>query len=161
MNLADQYHTLKAFHEQCLEIIAGKGPDYAPDGVPLLDMVATCVEADISLPQGLWVLYRKHFSAIRKHYLLNQPLTSEPIENRLVDAANYFGLLYFWEVQKKSLMAAWRRHWEAQTCESDLDIQQHHVPTCPRCATLLWLDMQALKLGFDPTWWDSTPRAQD
>jgi len=162
MNLTDQQTFLSLFHSNCLAITRKKGPDYAPEGIPLLDMVATCVDTNTSIPQGLWTLYRKHISAIRKHFILGQPLTSEPIDGRLYDAANYLAFLGFYDINKLELFTVWRRHWVGQPCECDLPLQQPMIPDlCQRCETLRWLDNQVSNEGFDPTWWDSIRKAQD
>lgn len=164
MNLRDQQLFLELFHSACLAITQRKGPDYAPDGIPLLDMVATCVDANISIPQGLWTLYRKHVSAIRKHFILRQPLTSEPIEERLYDAANYLGFLAFYDANKHELFVAWRRHWVEQPCECEsgnIDPLTNARQLCHRCETLFWLDRQASNEGFDLTWWASIRKAPD
>lgn len=161
MDLKDQQLFLQLFHSTCLGITKTKGPDYAPDGIPLLDMVASCVENNTSVPQGLWTLYRKHFSAIRKHFFLGQPLTSEPIMQRLADAANYFGFLAFYETHKQDLFAAWAQHWIGQPCECEYVEKLGQRVHCQRCETLSWLDTQASMDGYALIWSDSTPRAQD
>lgn len=155
MNLEAQQRFLRNFHAECLNITRHKGPDYAPDGIPLLDMVATCVETQTSIPQGLWTLYRKHISAIRKHFILHQPLTSEPLLGRLQDAANYLGFLGFYDAHKGELFVAWRQHWVAQPCECQLHNDLSQMTMCLRCETLCWLDTQASNEGFDPTWWQN------
>lgn len=164
MNLHDQQQFLRLFYSNCLGITKTKGPDYAPDGIPLLDMVATCVDTQCSIPQGLWTLFRKHVSAIRKHFILRQRLTSESVDSRLFDAANYLAFLGFYDANKQELFASWRRHWVRQPCECEsgaTDPLTTARQLCQRCETLFWLDRQASNEGFDPTWWDSIRRAQD
>lgn len=162
MNLRDQQEFLRTFHNMCLAITAQKGPDYAPDGIPLLDMLATCVDANVSIPQGLWVFFRKHLSAIRKHFFLGQPLTSETIDSRLADAANYFGFLAFWETHKLDLLAAWTRHWMAQSCECESGavdpLTGTHQP-CQKCETLRWLAKQVSSVDSGLTLSGLTQRA--
>ena len=162
-NLKDQQLYLQLFHSKCLAITERKGPDYAPDGIPLLDMVASCVDSDITVPQGLWNLYNKHISAIRKHFIKRVPLTSEPIDLRLCDAANYLGFLAFYEDNKHELFVSWTKYWTGQPCECEsgaIDPITGAVDRCQRCETLRWLGSQASKEGLNLIWSDSTPKAQ-
>lgn len=147
LTLDDQQRFLTIFWERCLYITATKGSDYAPDRIPLLEMCSACAEVDISIPQGLWVLYRKHFSAIRKHFFLNKELESELISGRLLDAANYFAFLAFYDGHKHELRAAWSRHWTARMCtcyELDESTPKDKCGEllCERCTTLSWLARQ-------------------
>ena len=159
LTLDAQLGFIIGFYSDAAAIIKRKNPDYAPDGIPLLDMMASCVDSDVTIPQGLWILYRKQVSAIRKHFILNKPLTSEPIESRLGDAANYLALLAFWETYKRPLLALWREHWEGQACECESNQIRKYL--CQRCETLRWLDTQESRIAFEPTSSGSTPKAQD
>ena len=160
VNLQTQERFFTDFYSQCLDIIRSKGPDYAPDGIPLLDLLATCVEANVSPPQALWVFLRKHMSAVCKHFVLDQSLTSESITSRLHDTVNYCGFLAFWEVYQHDLIAAWRQHWAAQTCEYTYE-DQTHPPMCQRCVPLRWLDMQVSNQHSVPISSGTIRKAQD
>lgn len=162
MTLQEQTHFLELFHSGCLAIIRSKNPDYAPDGIPLLDMMAACAEEQVTIPQGLWSMYRKHFSAITKHFFRDQPLSSEPVLSRLQDAANYFGLLAFYDTHKRELHTAWRKYWEKQKCECVYrDVfRTPQTDLCLTCQCIRWLERQAFQLGSDPTSSRSTQKGQ-
>ena len=140
LTLKDQEMFLQLFHSQCMGIVKKKNPDYAPDGIPLLDLLATAVEANISIPQALWPLFRKHVSSIRKHFFLGQQLASEGISGRLMDAANYCGFMAFYESYGNELHAVWAAYWKEQPCECEEKFP-NGVPEdlCQRCETLCWL----------------------
>lgn len=162
MDLNNQHRFMQLFHSACLALMESKGPDYAPDGIPLLDLATAAAECNISIPHALWPLYRKHFSAIRKHFLLGQPLTSEPVEKRLQDAVNFFGLLAFYETHKRELHTAWRQYWEKQRCECVYEdvFGGMHSDLCTKCECMRWLERQAFQLASGPISSRSTRKAR-
>lgn len=142
----DQQAFIQKFYEQAFAITASKGQDYTPDGISLLELLPTCVEADILPPQALWALYRKGFSAITKHFFHNQSLLTEPVALRLQDAANYFALLAWYDAHKVEIHKAWWEYWEGKSCACGFDRATLQRDTCQRCATLLWM----AKRVYDP-----------
>jgi hypothetical protein len=164
MTLRDQQRYLELFHSLCVAITKQKGPDYAPDGIPLMDLLAACVDANIPIHTGLWVYLQKHLSAVRRHCIKGQPLSSEALPGRLHDAANYLGFIMFWEYSQDDLVKAWRIYWESQACECyELDDCTRTTPglKCQRCETLSYLDRQGYKTVSTESLSDSTPRVLD
>lgn len=161
MTLTEQTRFMEFFHSGCLAIIKTKNPDYAPNGIPLLDLMSAAVDMEMTIPQALWSLYRKHFSAIRKHFILEEPLTSETAVGRLQDAANYFGFLAFYDAHKRQLHAAWRRYWEKQRCDCVYEVRKKiETDLCEKCRSLSWLDKAAFKIGSARTLSRSTRKGR-
>lgn len=158
MTLQDRQTFLQLFYSGCLTITASKGKDYNPDDIPFLDLLETAVDKGDTIPGVLWVLYRKHVTAIKKHFLLHAPAESEPILNRLQDAANYMALLAFYETHKRQLHDDWRAYWRVRGCDFELanvpgttGLTTSHELTCQRCATLVWLEREEFAIGSPTT----------
>lgn len=163
MKLQDRQDFLKLFFSGCLSITQKKGKDYNPTGVPFLEVLETAVEGGMTPTQVLFVYYRKHASAIRA-YLEKGHLESEPILGRLQDAANYMGMIAFYDANAIDLHEAWRQYWVVQPCECEYgeDLGMENVVTlcCLRCRTLSWLEGAAFKIGSKGSSSDSIRRAQ-
>lgn len=152
MTLQDRQTFLQLFFSGCLAIAESKGKDYNPHDIPFMDVLESAVDKNDTIPGILWVLYLKHAASIKKHFLHNAPLESEPILKRLQDAANYFALLACYETHKQELHAQWRAYWVEQVCEYVEPIIADHIypvhnPECHRCQTLSWLERAAFGLG--------------
>lgn len=171
MTLNDRQLFLESFWEDCLRITKDKGRDYNPDNIPLMDVLNTAIETGTSVHAVLWTYYAKHASAIRRHFSQGETLASEPILGRLMDAANYLGMMAFFETHRAELYATWRTHWEGRTCEcvfhldetTTISVNEHPLirQACQRCETLHWLATQESSLASGRTSSDSTPKAQD
>lgn len=169
MKLQDRQDFLKLFFSGCLSITQKKGKDYNPTGVPFLEVLETCVEGGMTPTQVLFVYYRKHASAIRA-YLEKGHLESEPILGRLQDAANYMGMIAFYDANAIDLHETWRQYWVVQPCECEFeDLNPMHLykkgeakvmSRCLRCRTLSWLESAAFKIGSKGSSSDSIRRAQ-
>ena len=164
MTLDDRQLFLQLFFSSCLAITKVKGADYNPDDIPLLEVLETAVDADISIEAVLWVYLRKHESAI-KRYLRDGHIESESITERLRDAVNYHGLIAYYVTMKPELHRAWRDYWGNQACE----YESGNLPgtlnmvhdNCQRCKTLSWLERRAFDTGLRTSTSRSTPKAQD
>jgi hypothetical protein len=161
MDFARQKLFLELFYSGCLTITNTKGRDYTPDGIPLLEVLETAVDDDLDIQQVMWVYFRKHMSAIKRH-LLQGRTESEPILERYKDAANYVALMAFYETDKRAFHQAWREYWSAQPCEC---LYQGDETTaefrCQKCETLSWLERKAFGLNSKATSSPLTPKAPD
>ena len=161
MDGTDVKRFIELFFSAAMAIIRVKDPDYNPDGIPLLDVLEASVEYNVTPPQTLLILCRKHQSAINR-YARDGRVQSEPILERLKDVANYMALIAFYDVHKTDLHTQWKRYWRAQACACVGDQGLIH-PTddmCQRCRTLSWLERQAFVLGSLSPSSGSTPKAQ-
>jgi len=93
MNLRELHECIEMFFEKCMTEIQRKGPDYnaAQEGLSEVRVIAE--RFGLERRQVLGILWFKHVSAISK-WVETGMLTSEGIEGRLVDCANYGGLMY-------------------------------------------------------------------
>jgi hypothetical protein len=170
MILKDQDTFLELFHAGCVAITKAKSRDYAPDGIPLLDTMRGAVEADITVPQALWQLYNKHFAAIRGHFFLNKPITSDSPLSRCQDATNLFAFLALYESHKMALHETWLIYWSRQTCTCGLDehartealarYPKRNPDWCSRCHSLYWLVRKASAVGLREPLWPMTVKAR-
>jgi hypothetical protein len=80
------------FFMRCMAVMQRKNPDYNPDHAVLLDLVRQCVEEGIAPETALRFLLGKHWTVIRGWTLGNAP-QSEPLDSRLVDAANFIAMM--------------------------------------------------------------------
>jgi len=83
---------IQHFFDECILEIKRKNPDYSHQDVPLYDMFHTAFEEDVPPESVLRVLLTKHWSAIRA-WTSGKKLSSETIDGRLTDSANYIGFL--------------------------------------------------------------------
>jgi len=95
MTLDERQQATNEFFEGCKNIMAQKGKDYNPDGTAFAETEAEAKEIGVTPLKVLWILMRKHLSAIIA-YVQKEGLVSEPIESRLMDVANYMALMYAW-----------------------------------------------------------------
>jgi hypothetical protein len=145
MTLEDRQTFLQLFFSGCLSITKKKGKDYNPTGVPFLEILETAVDAHVEPETVLYIYYRKHASAITA-FLQKGHLESEPILGRLQDAANYMGMIAFYETEKFNIHAAWRTFWSGQPCACEYPVGMPPL-TCQRCNTLSWMEKRAFALG--------------
>jgi hypothetical protein len=94
----DQLNTQCAeFMNECLQIMADKGHEYAPDGVAFADVNDTAVI--IGIPDdGDRVLYahmRKHLKAL-EYFMCHRHLRSETLRSRLHDIVNFSCMIAVW-----------------------------------------------------------------
>jgi hypothetical protein len=92
MNNLEFIKRIQHFFDECILEIKRKNPDYAHQGVPLYDMFHTAFEENVPPETVLRVLLTKHWSAVRA-WSSGKTLSSETIEGRLTDSANYIGFL--------------------------------------------------------------------
>lgn len=81
------------FFEECKKIMLKKGPDYTVNGQAFKDCDETADDIGCSPLAVLWIGFRKHLAAV-KNFIKYGKVESEPIDGRLMDAANYLSLMY-------------------------------------------------------------------
>lgn len=139
LTIRDQNRWCRLFFEQCMQTFSEKEQDYAPENIPLLDVLGTAVEETLGVLTVLRILHRKHVTAVRRFELFGE-LTGEDIGSRLADIANYQALQYFYICNAPTLHRQWQSYWETQPCKCETD--RASVPVngwCERCQTLVWL----------------------
>lgn len=152
VTLDDQKLFFELWYSTSIAAITTRARDYAPDGVPLLDLVDTCVDRDSTPEAELWSLFKKQYSAIRR-FVSDGKVDSDSIDSRLRDGCNYLAFIAFYLTHRSSLFHAWRAHWMNQTCSCVYGSLRHptdinHVLNelsksgahdCQRCRTLWWV----------------------
>ena len=95
MKVEDQIIHNEEFFHKCIELMEPKAKDYSSGGVVFVELLRQSWETDVSPYIVLWILLRKHISAIRNFTILGKT-ESESIDSRLMDVANMMSLLYMW-----------------------------------------------------------------
>lgn len=135
MTLDDQARYFELFYSGAMGAITQRAKDYAPAGVPLLDLMDTCVEKNSDVPGELWSLFKKQYTAIRR-FVAEHQVDSDPITSRIQDACNYLAFIHFYLDKEYELFRAWNTYWSTErvcTCEPD------DLELCRKCRTLQWL----------------------
>lgn len=127
-----------AFFQSCMDVFTTKEKEYAPEDIPLLDVLDTAVSENITILAVLRILHRKHVTATR-HFDLHGHVTSDQILDRFRDIANYQALQVFYITTQRHLHKAWAAYWENQECQSCDARFAKFNPQCQRCLTLTWL----------------------
>lgn len=132
LNLSSQLRAIEQFYEDAAAVLDGKSRDYAPEGVPLLNVVDSCRKWGLQPLQVLGIAYQKQETALSR-FVREGVLDSDPVRSRLIDAVNYLALMAFY-VQCKSLIhERWRTWIQSQPCTCGA------AGVCTRCARLEWV----------------------
>ena len=73
MLVEDQIMHNERFFEQCIELMKPKAKDYASNNVVFVELLREAWETQVSPSVVLWILLRKHISAIRNYVVLGKP----------------------------------------------------------------------------------------
>ncbi len=92
MNIEERNAKLSLFFQDGLYILAKKGKDYNPTDMAFDDLRHAAKTLGIKLSGVLWVYMQKHINAVES-YIKNGSMASEPIRGRLMDLANYCGMM--------------------------------------------------------------------
>jgi len=143
MNVEEQLLENKDFFDDCMKVMEPKSHDYANDGIIFVEIFRQAWELHISPQQILWVLLRKHLTAIRA-FVVNKKIESEPIHARLVDVANQIALLDILIHKEPSLWEDIADHvLMKEECEYEESFQscliERMEDKCERCEFLQWL----------------------
>lgn len=127
-----------AFTRNGLSLVILKGTDYAPERIAMTEVFFTAAELGVDAPHILWVHCRKHMSAIAR-WMAHGSLNSEDMRSRLLDIANYMGLIDSYVADP----LAWLTHLE-QLIRLDEFASR---PTEEVDRVIEWIATQKLKLG--------------
>ncbi|MCQ9207655.1 MAG: hypothetical protein NG740_07235 [Omnitrophica bacterium] len=92
MDITERNAKLSGFFKECVKLLESKGKDYNPTGVAFDDLQEAAKDIGRGPVQVLWVYMGKHIAAVRS-FVKNGAVASEPIEKRLMDLANYCGMM--------------------------------------------------------------------
>jgi len=143
MLVEDQIIHNKEFFEKCIHLMKPKAKDYASGNVVFVELLRQAWEAKVLPSIVLWILLRKHISAIRNYVVLNKT-ESESIDSRLMDVANMMSLLYMWEKYPKNIYVDVTDYiLEHEDCErpnaEESCLMSPDEEKCDRCEFLKWL----------------------
>ena len=143
MLVEDQIMHNEEFFKKCIELMEPKAKDYASGNVVFVELLRQAWEAKVLPSVVLWILLRKHISAIRNYVVLNKT-ESEPIDSRLMDVANMMSLLYMWEKYPKNIYVDVTDYvLEHEDCErpnaEESCLMISDEEKCNRCEFLKWL----------------------
>lgn len=88
--------------ERSLRILAVKGPDYAPEDIILLDVIADAISLNVTPDKILYLMLQKHLTAIRRH-CVSGAVASEPFGDRIADAINFLILLKLLDARREEI----------------------------------------------------------
>jgi hypothetical protein len=143
MDVKEQLLENEYFFYDCMRIMKPKSYDYANNDIVFVEIFRQAWELNLTPQQILWILLRKHLTAIKK-FIVNKKVESEPIHARLADVANQIALLdilihkesdLFEDIADYILM-----HEECEQTESpESCLIEHMEEKCERCEFLQWL----------------------
>jgi len=143
MLVEDQIIHNEEFFEKCIHLMKPKAKDYASHDVVFVELLRQAWETKVPPAVVLWILLRKHISAIRNYVVLNKT-ESESIDSRLMDVANMMSLLYMWEKFPKNIYVDVTDYiLEHEDCErpnaEESCLMISDEDKCDRCEFLKWL----------------------
>ena len=71
MLVEDQLVHNEEFFKKCIELMKPKAKDYASNNVVFVELLREAWETQITPSIVLWILLRKHISAIKNYVVLN------------------------------------------------------------------------------------------
>ena len=146
MNVEDQLMHNEEFFQNCINLMKPKAKDYATDGVVFVELLRQSWEAKVSGQTVLWILLRKHITAIRE-FLINKKVESESIDSRLMDVANQIALIHLLINNYKNVCIdivdyILSNEECAQPSVEGSCVMQKREDRCDRCEFLKWLTDQ-------------------
>jgi hypothetical protein len=141
MNLHTQMASLSEFYADALLVVQSRQHDYAPDGIPLIEVCKSAAMSNITVEQVLYQLFHKQLSALTR-WVYHGKLDSESLSSRLMDAANYLAFFRFYASRRDELHDTWTDHFTRNECKCanrETAIYGKHSSQCERCCILAWL----------------------
>lgn len=165
MNVEDQLIHNEKFFQNCIDLMKPKAKDYATDGVVFVELLRQAYEVKVSGQTVLWILLRKHITAIRE-FLINEKVESESIDSRLMDVANQIALIHLLINNYRNVCVdivdyVLSNEECAQPSVEGSCIMQKREDRCDRCEFLKWLTDQHGNLDSLETSSQSTPKQLD
>ena len=150
MVVEDQIMHNEEFFHKCIALMRPKAKDYAYGNVVFVELLRQAWETKVEPPIVLWILLRKHISAIRNFTVLGRT-ESESIDSRLMDVANMMSLLYMWNKFPENIYVdATDYILEHESCErpnaEESCLAFPEEERCDRCEFLKWLVTQQKNL---------------
>jgi hypothetical protein len=155
MIVEDQIIHNEEFFKKCIELMKPKAKDYSSNNIVFVELLRQSWETKVSPSIVLWILLRKHISAIRNYVVLGE-IESENIDSRLMDVANMMSLLYIWNKFPENLYVDVTDYiLEHEDCErpnaEESCLLFPEEEKCDRCEFLKWLVIQQDNLGLKDT----------
>jgi len=152
MNLHTQMASLSEFYADALLVVQSRQHDYAPDGIPLIEVCKSAARSNITVEQVLYQLFHKQLSALTR-WVHHGKLDSESLASRLMDAANYLAFFRFYASRRNELHETWTEHFTRNECKCllhpDEAIYGERSNQCERCCILAWLARHSNDSGPD------------
>jgi hypothetical protein len=134
LNLATQLRAIEQFYQEATAVLDGKSRDYAPEGVPLLNVVDSCRKWGLQPLQVLGIAYQKQETALSR-FVREGVLDTDSVRSRLIDAVNYLALMAFYLRYTPEIHDQWKRWVLQQPCTCTVEAPG----SCIRCARLTWI----------------------
>lgn len=133
LTLAVQEAAIIQFFSESLAVLTSKSRDYAPEGVPLLNVLDSCRKWGLQPLQVLGIAYQKQETALSR-YVRGEPLDTDSPRSRLIDAVNYLALMAFYIQFRDRIHEQWEMWLNRQPC-----LCTYGSDKCTRCARLEWV----------------------
>jgi hypothetical protein len=120
MTPGEQLAECAFFFERAYAIMSGgKASDYAPEGHIFIDVFAAGADLNVWPEEVFLVHIRKQLTAVRR-WARYRALTTEGVEARLGDLANYLAFLHIMNVHGREVALGVYAVAEIQTCDNQL-----------------------------------------
>jgi hypothetical protein len=133
LTLAAQNAAVELFYDDAHDVLVGKSRDYAPEGIPLLNVLDSCRKWGLQPLQVLGIAYQKQETALSR-FVRGEALDTDSPRSRLIDAVNYLALMAFYIQFQDRIHEQWDVWLRAQPCVCT------HSARCERCARLEWVE---------------------
>lgn len=133
-DLEHQMEEVNRLFTEALVQMNGRKRDYAPEGVPLLNVLDSCVKWGVTPLQVLGIAYQKQETAL-SGYVAGRKLNSESARSRIIDAVNYLALMAYYDRWRCEIHESWREWLEGQPCTC-----VSRDAWCQRCARLKFVE---------------------
>lgn len=102
MNQADLLKLIEVKHNRAMDILQKKGTEYSRDEDALANFKRLGQDLNIPPEKVLWIYLAKHLDAILFFVEHGKEVSTETIEDRIIDASNYLSLLHGIIEEKKN-----------------------------------------------------------
>ena len=151
MTVSEQLRYAREFVDTACRLLESKSTDYAPHNVVLYDLVKDASALGQRPEIALYLMMKKHVSAIERWVYYHDTSYSEPIQSRLLDLVNFCALMGFLETNRDRILTDVIAILNHEPCECQLG-----QPPCTRCRARRTLAAETLRSFLDL----STPSTQ-
>lgn len=138
LTLTNQHTAVAQFFAEAAGVLGGKSRDYAPEGVPLLNVLDSCRKWGLQPLQVLGIAYQKQETALSR-YVRGEALDTDTPRSRMIDAVNYLALMAFYVEFKVRIHEQWRTWLLNEKCMCT------HSGKCQRCERLDWVNANSVE----------------